>query len=57
MNEISQGFELKKVYIYYILVFSKVDWGYCLNKMELALYTLKEKDLNYNNDKFFFGQT
>ena len=46
MNDLFHGFEFICAYIDDILILTKGDWTNHLQKLELTLNKLKEKDLN-----------
>ena len=44
MNDLFHGFEFIRAYIYNLLIMAKGDWKYHLQKLELTLNKLKEKN-------------
>ena len=57
MNDLFQGFEFIRSYIYDLFVLKKVYWIYHVYKLELTLNKLKEIGLKYNIENYFFGKT
>ena len=57
MNDLFQGFEFMRAYIYKMFILTKLDWIYHVHKLELILNKLKESGLKCNIEKYFFGQT
>ena len=51
------GFEFIWECINGLLIITKVDWSYNLDKLELTLQNLKDNRLKCNVEKSFFGQT
>ena len=57
MNGLFHGFGFIRAYIYDLLILTKVDWIYHVQKLELILNKLKEKGLKRNIENSFFGKT
>ena len=57
MNDLFHGFEFICAYIDNILILTKGYWTDHIQKMELTLNKLKEKELKCNIEKSFFEQT
>ena len=57
LNDLFHGFELIRVYIDGLLISTKVNWTYHLQKLELTLNKLKERRIKYNIEKSLFRQT
>ena len=56
MNDLFHGFELIRACIYDILMFTKGDWKYHVQKLELTPDKLKEKGLKCNIENSFIGK-
>ena len=57
MNDLIHGFELIRSYIEEILILTKGDWTYHVQKLELTLNKMKEKGIKCNIEHYFFGKT
>ena len=57
MNYLFHVFEFIRDYMDDILILTKGDWTYHLQKLELALNKLKEKVFKCNIERLFFRQT
>ena len=57
MNNLFHGFEFIRVYIYDLLILTKIDWTDHVQKLELTLNKLKVKGLKCNIENSFFGKT
>ena len=57
MNEMFSVFEFIEAYINDLLIITKGDWYYHLNKLEIVPQKLKFKGLKCNIKKSFFGKT
>ena len=56
MNEMFFGFEFVWAYIDDLLIITKGDWYYHLEKPELTLQNIKDNGLKCNTEKSLFGQ-
>ena len=56
MNDLFHGFEFIRSYIDHLLILTKVEWTYHIQKLELTLNKVKVKGLKCNIEKSFFGQ-
>ena len=57
MNDLFNGFEFIHVYIYDLLILTRIDWIYHVHNLELILNKLKGKGLKCNIKKSLFVQT
>ena len=57
MNDLFNWFEFICAYIEEMLILTKRDWIDHLQKAELMLNILKEKELKCNIENYLFGQT
>ena len=57
MNDLLHGFKCIRVYIYDLLVLTKLYFTYHVQKSELTLNKLKKKGIKCNTENSFFGHT
>ena len=57
MNDLFHEFEFIRACIDKLLILTKEDCIYHVQKTELTINKLKEKVLKFNIEKYFFGQT
>ena len=57
MNEIFHGFKFIRAYIDDLLIITKSDWSYQLDKLEQTLQKLEYIGIKWNIDKSSFGKT
>ena len=56
MNDLFHGFELICAYIDDLLILTKRDWTYHIQKLELTLNTLKEEGIKYNIESIYWDK-
>ena len=56
MNNLFHWFEFIRAYIDEVLILTKGDWAYNIQKLELTLNKTKEKSLKCNTEKSLFGK-
>ena len=56
-DDLFHGFEFICGYIDDMLILTKGDWKYHIQKLELTINKLNLKGLKYNIERSFFGQT
>ena len=56
MNDLYHGYEFIRAYIEDLLILTKGDWTYHVQKLELTITKLKGKRLKWNIEKSFFRQ-
>ena len=57
MNKMFRGFESIQVYIYDLLIITKINWSYHLEKLELSQQNIKDNRLKCNIKSSLFGKT
>ena len=57
MNDLFNIFEFICAHIKEILILTKGDWTYHVQKLELMFNIMKEKGLKCNIENYLFGQT
>ena len=57
MDDLFRGFEFIRAYIYNLLILTKGDCTYNVQKIELTLNKLKGQGIRRNIEKSLFGQT
>ena len=56
-SKLFQGFAFISSYIYDLLILSKGDWKYHIQKLEITQNKLKQIWLKINTENYFFGKT
>ena len=57
MNDLFHGFEFIRACIDDLLILTRGDWTYHIQKLESTLTKLNEKGLKFNIENYFFRQT
>ena len=57
MNNLFQGFESIRSYIYGLLLLTKEYFTYHVYKLDLELNQIKYIGIKCNNEEYFFGKT